>query len=167
MVNCNYENYGCSGGYLINSVDYLMVEGAVSADCMPYQESQQFCSYRCSDGGKTAYDKYYCKKGSIAIAVNYEEIKRELFMNGPKLMGLQIMEDFMSYESGIYVHTTGENIGGHAMKLIGYGEDPELGLYWELQNQWTSGWGEDGYIRIKHGEIGIDSIGIACMPDLV
>ena len=30
MVNCNYENYGCSGGYLINSVDYLMVEGAVT-----------------------------------------------------------------------------------------------------------------------------------------
>ena len=44
------------------------------------------------------------------------------------------MEDFMSYESGIYVHTAGESIGGHAMKLIGYGEDPEVGLYWELQN---------------------------------
>ena len=73
----------------------------------------------------------------------------------------------MSYESGIYVHTAGESIGGHAMKLIGYGEDPEVGLYWELQNQWTPSWGEDGYVRIKHGEIGIDSIGIACMPDLI
>ena len=167
MVNCNYENYGCAGGYLINSVDYLLVEGAVTQSCMPYKEEQSFCSYRCSDGGKTAYDKYYCKQGSIAIAVNYEEIKKELVMNGPMLMGLQIMEDFMSYESGIYVHTTGENIGGHAMKLIGYGEDPEVGLYWELQNQWTQSWGEDGYVRIKHGEIGIDSIGIACLPDLI
>ena len=53
------------------------------------------------------------------------------------------------------------------MKLVGYGEDPEEGLYWELQNQWTESWGEDGYVRIKHGEIGIDSIGIACMPDLI
>ena len=48
------------------------------------------------------------------------------------LMGLTIMEDFMSYESGIYKYTVGDNIGGHAMKLIGYGEDPEEGLYWEL-----------------------------------
>ena len=167
MVNCNFENYGCSGGYLLNSIDYLMVEGAVPANCMPYQEEQQYCSYRCSDGGKTAYDKYYCREGSITIAVNYEEIKRELVMNGPLLMGLQIMEDFMSYESGIYQYTTGENIGGHAMKLVGYGEDEEHGLYWELQNQWTESWGEDGFIKIKHGEIGIDSIGIACMPDLI
>ena len=37
MVNCNYENYGCMGGYLITSIDYLMVEGAVSNTCMPYE----------------------------------------------------------------------------------------------------------------------------------
>ena len=82
-------------------------------------------------------------------------------------MGLQIMEDFLSYESGIYKYITGENIGGHAMKLIGYGHDEKEGLYWELQNQWTTDWGEDGYIKIKHGEIGIDSIAIACLPDLI
>jgi len=40
MVNCNYENYGCAGGYLITSVDYLMVEGAVSNTCSPYTEGQ-------------------------------------------------------------------------------------------------------------------------------
>jgi len=50
------------------------------------------------------------------------------------LMGLQIMEDFYSYESGIYKYTIGDNVGGHAMKLVGYGEDPVEGLYWELQN---------------------------------
>jgi hypothetical protein len=33
-------------------------------------------------------------------------------------------------------------IGGHAMKLIGFGEDEDLGLYWVLQNQWTTEWGE-------------------------
>ena len=39
------------------------------------------------------------------------------------------------------------------MKLVGYGEDPKEGLYWELQNQWTNEWGEDGFIRIKHGAL--------------
>ena len=142
MVNCNYENYGCAGGYLVTSVDYLMVEGGVPEQCVPYEDTMNQCTYRCSDGGKTAYDKYYCKPGTIEIAVNYDEIKRELVENGPMLMGLQIMEDFMNYESGIYKYTTGDNIGGHAMKLIGYGYDEEEGLYWELQNQWTEDWGE-------------------------
>jgi len=50
------------------------------------------------------------------------------------MMGLQIYEDFMNYAEGIYMKTSGENIGGHAMKLIGYGEDEVHGLYWELQN---------------------------------
>lgn len=155
------------GGYLINSVDYLMVEGAVSSECMPYKETQGMCTYRCSDGGKTAYDKYYCKPRSITIAVNHEEIKRELVQNGPMLMGLQIYEDFMNYESGIYQWTEGENIGGHAMKLVGYGYDEEEGLYWQLQNQWTPMWGDEGFVKIKHGEVGIDSIALACMPDLI
>ena len=70
--------------------------------------------------------------GSLELAVNYDEIKRELINNGPMLMGLQIMEDFYNYESGIYKYTTGTNVGGHAMKLVGYGEDPVEGLYWEL-----------------------------------
>lgn len=132
MVNCNYENYGCQGGYLITSVDYLMVEGAVSNQCIPYTDDAQMCTYRCSDGGKSKYDKYYCRPGTIAIAVTQEEIKQELVNNGPMLMGLQIMEDFMNYESGIYKYTTGETIGGHAMKLVGYGYDETEGLYWEL-----------------------------------
>lgn len=70
--------------------------------CVPYEEASQICSYRCKDGGKTPYDKYYCKPGSLAFAVSYDEIKRELIKNGPMLMGLQIYEDFMNYESGIY-----------------------------------------------------------------
>ena len=36
MVNCNYENYGCVGGYLMTTIDYLMTEGAVPKDCIPY-----------------------------------------------------------------------------------------------------------------------------------
>lgn len=82
------------------------------------------------------------------------------------MMGLRIYEDFMSYASGIYKFTFGELVGGHAMKLIGYGEDSKEGLYWVLQNQWTDDWGEMGYIKIKAGEIGIDAVAMSCEPDL-
>ena len=65
------------------------------------------CKYRCSESGED-YDKYYCKPGTLAIAVTYEEIKRELMEHGPMLMGLMIMEDFINYDSGIYKHVVGE-----------------------------------------------------------
>lgn len=48
------------------------------------------------------------------------------------MMGLEIYEDFMNYRSGIYSHVTGEFMGGHAMKLVGYGHDQKEGLYWIL-----------------------------------
>ena len=92
------------------------------------------CRYRCAEGSKATFDKYFCKPGTLSIAVTEKEIKRELMDHGPMLMGLMIMEDFINYESGIYKHVAGEQIGGHAMKLVGWGTDEKEGLYWELQN---------------------------------
>ena len=102
MVNCNYENYGCMGGYLITSVDYMMTEGTVPETCVPYIEDAKTCKFTCSDGTKDNYQKYYCRPGSMVLATSAEEIKRELYYGGPMLMGLQIWEDFMNYESGVY-----------------------------------------------------------------
>jgi len=36
MVSCDFENYGCSGGFLSASVDFLETEGVASESCMPY-----------------------------------------------------------------------------------------------------------------------------------
>ena len=31
-----------------------------------------------------------------------------------------VYEDFLTYKSGVYQHTTGRMLGGHAIKLIGW-----------------------------------------------
>lgn len=73
MVACDFENYGCSGGYLINSVDYLESEGIASAKCMPYQEKDTSCKFKCINETET-YSKYYCKPGTLAVATSPSEI---------------------------------------------------------------------------------------------
>lgn len=50
--------------------------------------------------------------------------------NGPMMVGLTVYEDFMNYESGIYEYTTGVAVGGHAIKIIGWGTDDEGVVYW-------------------------------------
>lgn len=82
------------------------------------------------------------------------------------MVGLSVFEDFFSYLSGIYEYTTGELQGGHAIKLIGWGTDEDGSLYWICQNQWSTSWGEQGFINIKAGEIGLDSMALSCMPDI-
>jgi cathepsin B len=43
-----------------------------------------------------------------------------------------IYEDFLNYGEGIYSLVSDKKIGGHAMKMIGWGNDPDEGLYWVL-----------------------------------
>ena len=87
--------------------------------------------------------------------------------NGPLQVGLTVYEDFTSYKSGVYSHVTGGIVGGHAIRMIGWGHDEEEGaLYWMCQNQWGADWGEAGIINIKAGQIGLDSMALGCEPDL-
>lgn len=161
MVNCNYENFACVGGYMMTTIDYLQVDGVISNKCQPYKGASEKCHYSC-DSPLVPYQKYYCKIGSLKVMTKADDIKRDLRENGPMMMGLQIYEDFMNYAKGIYKMTYGELVGGHAMKLIGYGKDAKEGEYWVLQNQWTTDWGDKGYIKIGAGEVGIDSVALSC-----
>jgi cathepsin L len=56
-----------------------------------------------------------------------------------------------SYNGGVYAGCDySSNIDiDHAVVAVGYGTDAKLGDYWIVRNSWTSGWGENGYIRIR------------------
>lgn len=45
-----------------------------------------------------------------------------------------VIQDFAHYKSGVYKHVTGEYIGGHAVKLIGWGTSEEGEDYWVCCN---------------------------------
>ena len=78
--------------------------------------------------------------------------------------GFEVYEDFLSYKRGIYEHVTGKMLGGHAVKILGWGHENNTD-FWICANSWDTTWGEQGYFRIKMGEGGIDSSVWACIPD--
>jgi hypothetical protein len=47
----------------------------------------------------------------LRIKSTINEIKEELMLYGPSLMGLTIYEDFYNYASGVYSHVSGTAIG--------------------------------------------------------
>jgi len=63
-----------------------------------------------------------------------------------------VYEDFLNYKSGVYKHVSGSALGGHAVKIIGYGAD-----HWIVNNSWNDTWGDKGTFKIAFGECGIDS----------
>jgi len=109
-------------------------------------------------------DKHKGKK-SYTI-VGEENMKAELSTNGPFEVAFQVYADFMSYSSGIYHHQSGSYEGGHAVKLIGYGEENGV-KFWTCANSWDVTWGEKGFFRIRRGndECGIESQAWAGIPE--
>jgi cathepsin B len=80
-------------------------------------------------------------------------------VNGPIEGSFVVYEDFFSYKRGIYVPTTSQIAGYHAIKVVGFGYDGASHLnYWIAANSWGSDWGEDGYFRIASGTAQFDNI---------
>merc|ERR1711979_83721 len=84
---------------------------------------------------------------------------------GPVETAFTVYEDFADYTSGIYKHTSGSQLGGHAVRIVGFGvENGEK--YWKVANSWNPYWGEKGYFRIRRGnnEGGIEDGAVASSP---
>ena len=63
--------------------------------------------------------------------------------------------------SGIYKRNSSKLLGGHAVKIIGWGNENGTD-FWVAQNSWGAAWGENnGHFRIAVGECGFESSVIA------
>jgi cathepsin B len=102
----------------------------------------------------------------MRVLTKPDEIKAELMINGPMMVGFTIYEDLPSYSGGYYKPTTTNVIGGHAVKLIGWDHDPNNNLVWLCQNSWGTSWGISGFFKIYANTAGLDSAAFACIPDV-
>lgn len=71
----------------------------------------------------------------------------------------------MTYKSGVYKHQTGDYIGLHAVKMLGWGVENGT-KYWLMANSWNNDWGEKGFFRILRGvnECQVESSIITGLP---
>jgi cathepsin B len=151
-------------GYLTNSWQFLQSTGIPSDACYPYTSGggdSGTCNSQCADGSDLKLykaSKYY-QTGSV------ENTQKDLAKNGPVETGFSVYQDFMAYKSGVYQHRSGGLLGGHAVKIVGWGVEGST-PYWIVANSWTENWGEKGFFRIKRGsnECGFESQLITGLP---
>jgi cathepsin B len=189
LTCCSYCGYGCNGGYPIMAWEYWVSTGVVSGDgngnnawCQPYfipscglncpstEETAPACSKSCSaqyTGASTYSDSFYFGQSAYQVANSVTAIQTEIMTNGPVEATFQVYEDFYQYTSGVYVHTTGQYLGGHAIKILGWGtlNGQE---YWTVANSWSPAWGMSGFFLILRGvnECGIEAGVVAGLPKL-
>ena len=108
----------------------------------------------CANPVKSRIDSY-------CLLFGEEDIKREIFKNGPVISTSQVYIDFLTYKGGVY--QKGDEVarfsGFQAVKIVGWGVEsgsemePNKGnKYWIIQNSWGDDWGNEGYAKISHGQ---------------
>ena len=186
---CTSCGNGCFGGYPSSCFNYWKNTGIPSGGlygdtttCVPYffppcddhmnkcsdYKSTPACQKSCQDGyPKTlAEDKSY---GKSSYSVRGEaNIKQEIYENGSVVGTFSVYEDFANYKEGVYQHVTGSYLGGHAVKIIGWGVTSNNVKYWLIANSWNETWGEKGFFRLLRGanECGIEGSAATGMPKL-
>lgn len=194
LVSCCDEcGFGCDGGYPEAAWSYYQRTGLVTGGnynskegCEPYtipscdhhvngtkppcqgEQPTPDCTKQCIPGYSPAYaqDKHY-GASTYSVRSNEKQIETEIYNNGPVEAAFTVYADFLTYKSGVYQHTSGQALGGHAIKILGWGEENST-PYWLVANSWNEDWGDKGFFKIRRGrdECGIESGIVAGAPKL-
>jgi cathepsin B len=180
VTSCAKSGDGCRGTTnLLDAWNYFSKKGIVTGSdydaqegCKPYPfepHSKKRSLYRapaCEAKCQANYttnsysdDKHYgVNPKSLRLYGKdvVKNIQKELYTNGPVEIAFYVYRDFIQYKSGIYKHKSGEFLGGHAVRVIGWGEeeddDGNVIPFWRIANSWNTGWGEEGTFRILRGK---------------
>ncbi|MEB3184429.1 MAG: C1 family peptidase [Cyanobacteriota bacterium] len=157
ILECDHLDKGCQGGELNTVWNFLTNTGTVSDACQPYTSGTGVvgkCPKTCIDSSQPVMYKAKSNK-----AVGKKDMQMEIMTNGPIQGAFSVYQDFMHYKTGVYSHTTGSLLGGHAIEIVGWGVSSDNVPYWICKNSWNTAWGQQGYFWIKRGtdECGIES----------
>lgn len=99
-------------------------------------------------------------------------IRREIYHWGPVTSGFIVHSDFQEWdgkEGEVYKWDgISEEVGGHAIIILGWGTTSDGIDYWIVRNSWGPNWGDHGHFKIKRGtnECGIEENVVVGFPEL-
>lgn len=184
---------GCNGGYPSGAMNHWKTKGLVtgwlyntSNWCMPYtfapcdhhttgkyqpcgsSQPTPKCKTTCVNGYPGQYtDDKWVAESVYSVPSQVAKIQTEIMTHGPVEAAFTVYNDFLAYKSGVYHHTTGSALGGHAIKIVGWGVESGT-PYWLVANSWNEDWGDNGFFKIRRGnnECGIEGQIVAGIPKL-
>ncbi len=153
LFNCDTKtghNKGCKSGYLLNSLEYVSQNGYIDGECWNKLKVEE-------DTCPSKADLEKCKRYKISgycVLQDEDEIKKEIFQNGPVLGLIQSYRELLTLEKGVFTFNNKNSLQGYqVIKVIGWGiDDGEDAIpYWLIENAWGETWAENGLAKIEMG----------------
>jgi cathepsin B len=169
LACCTGCGMGCNGGFPGAAWEYWVKSGLVTGGlynsqegCQPYDVPAcehhtqgprgpcgkivhtPKCVHMCVDGYNKSYndDKIYGKK-AYSLSRSVQQIQHEIMTSGPVEADFTVYSDFPNYKSGVYQRHSLVPMGGHAIRLLGWGKENGVD-YWLAANSWNTDWGDQG-----------------------
>jgi cathepsin X len=187
MVNC-ISGGTCNGGNPAGVYYHAYHTGIPDSSCMQY-EAKNLDAWECTDidvcrdchgpppaegqsgidncWAVTNYRRYYVS--NYYLLDGADNMKSEIYKNGPISCGIDVTDKFEAYTSGIYSEYAYFPLINHIISVVGWGYDEASQTeFWIARNSWGTYWGEKGFFRIKmHSDnLGIESECSAGIPTL-
>ena len=166
LAACLRERNGCCGAYVSSAFSFFQNMGAVTDSCAPYTLSEyeinndfkirnpirNFCPDSCNDG--TPF-----QPGNLSLH-DYRELEENEVITalgtGPVAAEMWTTNRFSSYRCGVFCFdptTDRRRSSAHAVEIVDYGTTSSGIDFWVVKNSWGSRWGENGYFRIRRGDL--------------
>lgn len=177
----------CDGNVIQYTFEYIGKNGLVSNLCNT--NPGKYLCFNIADINQKALNGRHCHifkfkdprrvnshgQGELTpdtMEANTESIMLEIFRNGTVVTGIELDTGFQEFfkkdPTGNYTKATGKPDGGHAICLLGWGEEENGTKYWICRNSWSVNWGDKGFFKMLRGEnfCGIEEDVWAADPDI-
>jgi len=136
---------GCTGATAQLAYNYTIAKGIADLGAAPYSSGTTGRSGRCLPSYKPAAGI----TGYVQLPLNEAPpLLRAVATQGLVSVSVDASHWF-NYESGVFDGCAKKiSTPNHAVTLVGYGVDAGV-KYWLIQNSWGTGFGEEGYIRLR------------------
>jgi len=163
ILECS-RDAGCNGGEPKVAWDYMITNGSTTctsqcfSGCAPY-DSGNGKTPKCHQGTCDSGSKWSVtyNGGSFENLKNGDitGFQTELYNNGPLQACFTVYNNFYTYfdlhPDGIYTSESGSVVGGHCVKMIGWGVSGGTD-YWLFANSWDTTWGDQGFFKMLKGK---------------
>ncbi|WOK97680.1 hypothetical protein Cni_G06388 [Canna indica] len=144
LVDCDFFNSGCNGGWMNDAFDFVIRNGGITSEAKyPYVGRQRVCRVaELRDNAATI-------SGFVDVPDNEERALMVAVAQHPVSVAIDAGGlDFQLYTGGVFSGPCGTTMN-HAVTVVGYGEDGRGNKYWIAKNSWGASWGDGGYVLMK------------------